>query len=576
MHSLLTSAVLFAPTFALSQAFNSVTTTAGTLQGGICPGSTASFFLNVPYAIPPVGDRRFTSPQAYSGEYPTRPYDASTPGAACIQFGTTFVEGGPTSEDCLYLDIWVPPNATNTSDLPVKVWLYGGGEAAGGISDPLYNGCNLAEEGALLVSINYRLGSLGFLALESAGITGNFGIEDILLGLQWIQDNIAAFGGSTKKVLLFGQSAGATNAFIVSTLPQATSLINSVISESGAGRDVATSDVAYTLGASYADSLNCSDAACLRSKTTAELNATAPELPGTIIYSSLHPNTFQPYIDGKIIASQPSAVGTKVPTVYGSNANEGSIFVLGQYRSTNITNDQYNIFLQDNFGSAAQNVAQYYPLSAFSASPFPGFTAMSTIITDVSYFCPAYRALNSAARNGIPSWTYLFSHTPSCLWFENLFPPQALPVVQAAHTAEIAFTFGNLENLPLPNGTCNFTLVEHGISKALVEAWTSIAATGNPSTSSLEWPVWNGTASLGVNILNSTTVGVVNYTTCEFWDVIEKGLNFTSTNSTSNATTTGSSPKSTSSHSGGDENMTRSTLSFKIAALVLGGMIVLL
>ena len=95
----------------------------------------------------------------------------------------------------LHLDIWVPLNATSASGLPVKVWIYGGGEESGGISNPLYDGCNLAEHNTLVVSINYRLGPLGFLALESAGIGGNFGIQDILLGLQWIQSNIAAFGG---------------------------------------------------------------------------------------------------------------------------------------------------------------------------------------------------------------------------------------------------------------------------------------------------------------------------------------------------------------------------------------------
>jgi len=95
----------------------------------------------------------------------------------------------------LYLDIWVPPNATHWSSLPVKVWIYGGSNVAGGISDALYDGCSLAQDGTLLVSINYRLGPLGFMALKSAGIGGNFGIQDILLGLRWIQSNIAAFGG---------------------------------------------------------------------------------------------------------------------------------------------------------------------------------------------------------------------------------------------------------------------------------------------------------------------------------------------------------------------------------------------
>jgi carboxylesterase type B len=95
----------------------------------------------------------------------------------------------------LYLNVWAPATATATSALPVRVWVHGGGNLAGGISDPLYDGCDVAATGAIVVSINYRLGVLGYLALESAGIGGNQGIQDILLGLQWVQDNIAAFGG---------------------------------------------------------------------------------------------------------------------------------------------------------------------------------------------------------------------------------------------------------------------------------------------------------------------------------------------------------------------------------------------
>lgn len=95
----------------------------------------------------------------------------------------------------LYIDVWAPANATRYSRLPVKVWIYGGSENAGGISDPLYDGCNIAQDNALLVSINYRLGPLGFLALEGAGIKGNQAIQDLLLGLEWVQKNIAAFGG---------------------------------------------------------------------------------------------------------------------------------------------------------------------------------------------------------------------------------------------------------------------------------------------------------------------------------------------------------------------------------------------
>jgi carboxylesterase type B len=175
----------------------------------------------------------------------------------------------------LHLDVWVPYNATTKSALPVKVWIYGGGEDAGGISNPLYNGCNLAKDDTVMVSINYRLGPLGFLALESAGIGGNFGIEDILLGLQWIQTNIAAFGGDpvsycllrngtvltlarTEKSALVRSIGRRYQHLHVSTLPQAKSLISVAISESGGGRDLATSAEMQPIGASFASSLGCS------------------------------------------------------------------------------------------------------------------------------------------------------------------------------------------------------------------------------------------------------------------------------------------------------------------------------
>ena len=101
-----------------------------------------------------------------------------------------------TSGLSLFLDVWVPPNATSASNLPVKVWIHGGGEQGGGMQNPLYDGCNLAAHDTLVVSLSYRLGPLGFLTLASAGIAGNFGIQDVILGLEWVQSNIAAFGGN--------------------------------------------------------------------------------------------------------------------------------------------------------------------------------------------------------------------------------------------------------------------------------------------------------------------------------------------------------------------------------------------
>jgi len=132
--------------------------------------------------------------------------------------------------------------------LPVKVWLYGGSNEGGAVSQPLYDGCNSAVD-SIVVSVNYRLGPLGFLAYPDAGITGNYAIQDQLLALRWVQDEISAFGGDPDKVLLFGQSAGAADSYILSSLPQAPSLFRAVALESGGGRDappVADTKPVYT------------------------------------------------------------------------------------------------------------------------------------------------------------------------------------------------------------------------------------------------------------------------------------------------------------------------------------------
>ena len=214
MHLFLRFLFIVAPGLPLVRAAPSVTIPAGTLQGTTCTNG-ASAFLSVPFAIPPVGNLRWTSPQSYNQSFPSSGYNATAKGPLCIQFGgSEFTEAGPSSEDwylyfsfkicgkkltqnvSLYLDIWVPSKATSTSNLPVKVFIYGGGDQGGGILNSLYDGCNLASHDTLVVSISYRVGPLGFLALDSAGIIGNFGIQDLLLGLEWVQSHITAFGGN--------------------------------------------------------------------------------------------------------------------------------------------------------------------------------------------------------------------------------------------------------------------------------------------------------------------------------------------------------------------------------------------
>jgi carboxylesterase type B len=277
-----------------------VTLPLGNVSGGTCntTSSDAASFLGIPYAKPPTGALRFQPPVAFDHKYGngTGWLDATSRVPACIQFGSSFVEDGPQSEDwwvqvgftrvtcrvddklalgSLYLDVYTPRKATSNSSLPVKVFIYGGSDVAGGISDLLYDGCDLAASDAVFVSINYRLGPLGWLVVNGSQIPGNMALQDIVLGLQWVQDNIKAFGGDPvrralhpqtltfltlkqRKVLLFGQSSGAYNSWAISTLPQAPKLINAVAQESGGGVDLTSAATAHLLGSTYAAALNCS------------------------------------------------------------------------------------------------------------------------------------------------------------------------------------------------------------------------------------------------------------------------------------------------------------------------------
>lgn len=218
------------------------------------------------------------------------------------------------------------------------------------------------------------------------------------------------------------------------------------------------------------------------------------------------------------------------------------MFALGQFYSTRpggvagITADDYTTFLQDNFGSAAPVVEKSYPMSIFNSTGYPGFFAISTVLAESTYLCSAYRGLNRAVEKGIPVWTYLFSHQPSCMWLEGI-QSTALPLLGATHTVEIPYVFGNLGNLPAPDGGCNSPAHDVAISSVLMNAWTAMAAKGDPSTDELNWPAYsNSSSSLGINIVNSTLAGVVDYSHCVLWDKINEGLLNSSSTNTTNST----------------------------------------
>src|SRR5438270_10032672 len=218
----------------------SVKTEQGKVHGKTINSDKVKAFMGLPYAAPPVGDLRWKAPQPaakWKGER-----DATKYGAHCAQnavFADMIFQDGVNSEDCLFLNVYAPADATDKSKLPVMFWIHGGGFAGGASSEPRHNGDFLPLKGVVLVTINYRLGVFGFLATadlakEANGAAGNYGLMDMIAALQWVKSNIKGFGGDPGNVTIFGESAGS---FAVSTLmasPMAKALFHNAIRVSGA------------------------------------------------------------------------------------------------------------------------------------------------------------------------------------------------------------------------------------------------------------------------------------------------------------------------------------------------------
>jgi carboxylesterase type B len=422
--------------------------------------------------------------------------------------------------------------------LPVKVWLYGGGNQAGGISNPTYDGCTASEK-VIQVSIGYRVGPLGFLALDSLALQGNQGIQDQLLGLQWVQENIEAFGGDSKKVLLFGQSAGAADTFIISSLPQAPSLISAAIMQSGSGSKLQTTSDVQNATEAFVKALGCGldDIACVRAVSVSAINS-----------SSAASGASSPdiIVDGTIIPTQPLEAGVKVPALAGSTTDEGTLFILSQYQTSVLTlnSTDYDGFLTTRFGPLAQKVNETYSLSNYTGIPGgPVLAAMSAVMTHAQFRCPTRRFVRKASQDGVPVWTYSFNHTLSCPWY-NSIPSFALDLLASTHTAEIPFVFNGTTNMPKPNGTCSLSAGEVSLAAKMLGAWDSMAANANPGS---DWPQYDTSSSAGVNVVGDDfTIGTVDYSMCDFWDEVQAATANGTSSGGANGTSSGTEPTQTS------------------------------
>jgi para-nitrobenzyl esterase len=447
-------------TAAAAPAANTVTVKApaGVVRGAEQDG--ISSFRGVPYALPPVGDWRWRPPQPLPTWSGTR--DALQFGAQCLQ-GQRAPAASAMSEDCLFLNIWVP-SARTLRRLPVLVWVHGGAFKVGSASQPVYDGANLARAGLIVVTLNYRLGKFGFLAhpaltLEHPeGPLGNYGLMDILAALKWVQTNIKSFGGDPKKVTLAGQSAGGTAVYDLMSSPLSAGLFSKAIIESGVFSSPATTmEQAEGSGAAAALTwdANARDAAALRKLPAAQIQGDGPALAGN----------FGPMIDGKLLPEEVATAFDEgkiaaVPLLIGSNSYEVGFF-----------------------GDVGKGLAQRLgPEWRKVTTVYDGYGTNKTelieqqLTTDMMITAPTRMAARAAAARGSPTFLYYYSYVR---------PAQRAQVPGASHMDEVYALFGHMD---LMAGGSTEQADSLPVVAAMQERWARFVIKGNPATKTEPWP----------------------------------------------------------------------------------------
>ena len=482
----------------------------GTTSAGI------SSFKGIPYAAPPVGRLRWRPPQ------PIRPWrrvrDARTFGAKCVQpryLGTSdsAVVG---REDCLTLNVWTP--ALPHPPLPVLLFLHGGAHVGGSSSDaldkePVYDGQYLAEHGpAVLVTANYRLGSLGFighpaLSRESGyGGSGNYGHMDQIAALEWIRDNIEAFGGDPTRVTLFGHSAGGHSVAVLLASPLAAGLFSRALIQSGSPRTYPLEFV-EEIGERMAVALGCSGESevlkRLRARPAADLLSAVPTT-----FEAGRGVIFGPNVDGFVLRAPildtfRSGQHNHMPVLLGTTSDEHSTFIELMHPRLPRTSGSYRRMLAEMFGArTTRRVVRHYRPSRY-ASPTDALTA---VLNDLVFTCPTRqmaRALSETQSE--PVWRYFYTYAASEGPYERF---------RAGHGLDVRLLFRGSSDRSDPPAA------EQSLSDAMIHYWTRFAAIGDPNgANDPPWPRYemrrDRCLELGREVRPRAGVRTAE---CDFWD----------------------------------------------------------
>ncbi|XP_029472365.1 cholinesterase isoform X2 [Rhinatrema bivittatum] len=473
-----------------------ITTKNGKIRGmhlSVLSGTVAAF-LGIPYGEPPIGKLRFKKPEPYKPW--AEIWNATKYADSCYQSIDKTFPGFPgsemwnpntqLSEDCLYLNIWTPtPKPKNAS---VMVWIYGGGFETGTSSLDVYDGKFLARtERVVVVSMNYRVGAFGFLAFPgNQQAPGNAGLFDQQLALQWVHENIAAFGGNSKSVTLFGESAGAASVSYHFLSPKSHPFFTRAIMQSGTSNAPWASvspNEARNRSLNLANLLNCSDSneteiiICLQNKHPQEI---IEKGFSTQTHKSIIDINFLPTVDGDFLMEMPEILVKlgqfkKTQILTGVNKDEGTYFLVYQIpgfskdNESLINSKEFRESIKLSFPKATElgveSVIFHYTNWEEEHEPEKNRDAMDDIIGDYNFICPLIEFTKKFTELGNKAFLYYFDHQSSKLpW------PKWMGVM---HGYEIEFVFG----LPM-NRRLNYTKAEETLSRTMMRYWANFAKTG--------------------------------------------------------------------------------------------------
>jgi para-nitrobenzyl esterase len=456
-----------------------VEVTGGTIEGVEQDGIFT--YKGVPFAAPPVGELRWKAPEPVEPWTDVKKADAFGP--ACMQRAGSMGNTAPVSEDCLYLNVWTP--AKNQGDkIPVLFWIYGGGFSGGSTSTPMYDGTGFAKKGVVFVSVAYRVGPFGFLShpelsRESGKGSGAYGLEDMIAGLQWVQENIAQFGGDPSNVTIFGHSAGGMAVNMLAASPVTKGLFNRAICMSGGsfaplqssnqavtGLGIPALKVAESNGEEFLEKLGAADIKAARALSAEEIQN---NLGGGMGGGGLR---FRPAADGYVIPSDLYSIYqagrfNDTPILIGNTSDE----LGGMMGGRNVTAAQFEERIKSQYGPLADTILSAYPHSTDSEAA----KSSKEISRDSMFAWSTW------------TWARLQSEKGTGKAFEYYYDYHAPTADGSGHGSDVPYAFqtlgGGPQGEPKPE--------DLKLSDMISSCWANFAKTGDPNGPGLpEWPAF--------------------------------------------------------------------------------------